>query len=282
MDLAAALPRPRFGRTITTRELVCWAALLFAAAQAADLLHVEPGGTIGGNLSAMDAIGLIAWGSAALLLWRDRDGATPARPWQIGVLLALAAGGALATGRGMFAALSVAGLVIALGGGWSANQRRAGAILFGIGFQKLGAKAIAMLLADVILKLDTAAAGTALQLLVPGTTWSGTVIKPPHDVGIVVQMPCSSFANLSLICLCYTSLAALDGARWSRRNLMAVAAICVVMVLLNTVRMMLMARSLPAYKYWHEGDGNTMFAILMSIAAVTLCSMGSRWANAPR
>lgn len=278
MDLTAPFATRRSGRTLSRRELVGWAVLLFAFAQLADLLQFEMGDAAEGNRQVMDAIALIAWGAVAAMLWRDRADA-PARSWQVATMLLLAGVGAVATGRAMFVPLGVAGLVLVLGKGWSPGQRGAGIILFAMAFQKLGAKAIAMLLADPILRLDTAAAGAALRLIVPGTTWSGTMIKPPHDVGVMVQMPCSSFSNLSLVCLCYTSLAVLDGARSSRRNLLAVAAACLVVAALNTVRLLLMARSLATFQFWHEGAGNDLFAVTMSIAAVVLSSLGSRWAN---
>ena len=155
-------------------------------------------------------------------------------------------------------------------------------ILFAIAAYRIAAKLLLVLFADVILRLDTAVAGVMLAWVVPGSTWSGTELHPPGGVGITVAMACSSFANLSLVCLCYTSIAVLDGARHSRRNFAAMVGVCLVIIALNTLRLLLMARSLDAYEYWHFGPGSQIFGVGMSAVAVALSSLGSRWANAHR
>jgi hypothetical protein len=263
---------------LSTRELAAWVCGLFALARLADLVGPHGGG-LGRSLEMTDAIGLTSWGCAAVLLWRD-TAATAVRRGQLLITLALLAVAALAPGRVGYILLAASGLMLAFGPNWSSNERRVGAILFATGLQRVMAKILAVLFGDFILRLDTALAGMVMQLIVPGVQWSGHTIKPPDGVGIQIYMGCSSFANLSLVCLCYTSLSALDGGRLRGRNMLAASGVCAVIVALNTVRLLLMARSLPMFVYWHTGFGSQIFAVVMSVAAVVLCSVGSRWANA--
>lgn len=276
----ATIPQsPPLGRIgLTTRELAAWACGLFALARLADLIGPH-GGSLGRSLDLTDAIGLTAWGCAALLLWRDRQ-TNPAGRLQTLAVVALLLAGALAPGKIGYVPLLAVGLYLGVGRRWSPDERRVGVILFATGAQRLVSKMVAVLFADPILRLDTALTGTLMQIVVPGSRWSGHVIKPPDSVGITVFMSCSSFANLSLVCLCYTSLSALDGGRLSWRNLLALAAVCASIVVLNMVRLLLIARSLPMFAYWHDGVGSQIFAVVMSVTAVVGCSLGSRWANA--
>lgn len=261
---------------MTTREILLWVVALFGAMSLFGL--VARLNTTGLSPASLSAIELIAWGCATTLLLRDtpRPAATPRQA--LAVLLPLAFS-ALVSGHIAYLGLFVIGAHLLWGIGWSDNQRRFGVIVFAIALFRVVAKITMVLFADLALRLDTAAAGILLSWFVPGSTWSGTEMHPPGQVGITVAMACSSFTNLSLVCLCYTSIAILDGAHRSWRNLVAMAGVCLSIIALNTLRLLLMARSLDAYEYWHFGLGSQEFGVGMTACAVTLSSLGSRWAN---
>jgi exosortase/archaeosortase family protein len=262
---------------LSTRELLCWAVAMFAAvslSSVAKLWWAAPAQIAG----VFNAIELIAWGCALLLILRDPERGAAATGFQIGAVAVLAGCALLGPGRSGVIALAPLGLLILFGGGWSEGQRRAGAVFVAIGLQRLLGTAIPVLAGDVLLRLDTAAAGMLMQLVVPGTTWSDNILKPPGDVGVTVYMACSSFSNLSYTILCFVSLYALDTGRWSRRASLALAAICVGIIALNTARLVFTARSLEGFVYWHEGEGSTIFGLVLTVVTVSACSVGARWA----
>lgn len=261
---------------LTTREVLIWVALLSGAVRFGNIVTNEL--AAGTDRASWSMIEIIVWGCALALLLRDKQSApvSTAQMWAVLPLLGLSM---MMSGTMLYIGLMLIGAVVVYGRDWSGNQRRFGVILIAIGLYRIGSRLVVLLLGDVLLRLDTALAGVMMASLVPGSSWSDNHITPPNDVGITVGMACSSFANLSLVSLCYTSIAILDGARWTRRNGFAVAGVWLAIILLNTVRLVLMARSLGAYEYWHNGAGADMFGVGLSLVTVALCSLGSRWAN---
>lgn len=261
---------------MSSRELLAWVALLSSATRISSIVATEL--SAGADRASWSMIELIVWGCAFALLIRDKQtlALTSRQGWSVIPLLGLTL---MLSGNLLYVGLLLIGVAIVRGPDWSDNQRRFGAILMAIGLYRIGSRLVVLLLGDVILRMDTALAGVLMAASVPGSSWSDNRITPPNDVGITVGMACSSFANLSLVSLCYTSIAILDGAAWTRRNLGAIATVWLAVILLNTVRLVLMARSLAAYDYWHNGPGAEMFGIGISLGTVTLCSLGSRWAN---
>jgi hypothetical protein len=152
--------------------------------------------------------------------------------------------------------------------------------MLAIATQGFSAKWAAILLESPILSFDTALAGVVMQWVTPGSTWAGHSLRPPGGVGVTLYLACSSFANLSLVWLCFASLAALDGVWRAGRAAAAVAGVSLVVFAANTLRIVLMAQSLRMYEYWHYGPGGQMLALALSATTVALCSLGSRWAAA--
>jgi hypothetical protein len=278
MPAAARVPS-RPPAMLTTREVLAWVVVLYGAMSLIAVMAKL--GVNGLSPASLSAIELIAWGCATMLLLRDppQPAATPRQALWVVLPLAFAA---LVPGRIAYFGLFAIAAQVLRGTGWSDNQRRFGVIIVSIALFRVVAKITMVLFADIALRLDTAAAGLMLAWFVPGSTWTGNTLHPPGEVGITVAMACSSFTNLSLVGLCYTSIAVLDGATRSWRNLAAMAGVCLSIIALNTLRLLLMARSLGAYEYWHFGAGAQQFGVGMTVCAVTLSSLGSRWANARR
>ncbi|WP_298174525.1 hypothetical protein [Novosphingobium sp.] len=261
---------------MSSRELLLWVALLCSALRMAGIMATEL--AAGTDRASWSMIEVIVWGCAITLLVRDKltPAATSGQVWSVVSLLGLTM---MLSGNMLYVGLLLIGWIVLRTKGWSDNQRKFAVILMAIGLYRIGSRLVVLLLGDVILRMDTALAGVLMTAAVPGSTWSDNHITPPNDVGITVGMACSSFANLSLVSLCYTSIAILDGAAWTRRNLASIGMVWLAIILLNTVRLVLMARSLDAYEYWHNGEGAEMFGVGLSLVTVALCSLGSRWAN---
>lgn len=269
-------PAPGWAR-ISTRELLIWTVILFGGESVIRSVAGLAGNGIGSG--SWTVIDLIVWGCVARLAWRDH-GMRAAGPGQTAMIVAIMAASTVLSGNLVYCALFLIGVIVARGDGWTDQERRAGVIMMAIGIYRVISKLIVMLFAETILRADTAIAGLLITAVVPGSSWTGNTIRPPHDVGITVAMACSSFANLSLVSLCYTSIAVLDGAVVSRRNGLAVGSVWLAVIGLNTVRLVLMARSLDAYTYWHFGPGAALFGVTISLVTVVMCSFGSKWANA--
>jgi hypothetical protein len=264
-------------KVLSTGELLCWVVAFFAAIS---ICYAAKSWWTGSkSTSIFSAVELIAWGCALRLILGDPAKTRPSSTFHVFTVAGIALCVLFVPVRSSAMALIPLGLFVLLFDGWSVRQRRAGAIFIALGCQRLLGSVIPVLFGDVILKLDTAGAGLLMQFFVPGTTWSGNVLKPPGDPGITVFMGCSSFANLSFVILCFTSLYAADGGRSPRRAMAAVTCVCGCVILLNTLRLVAAAKSLDSYIYWHNGTGAEIFGVVMTILTVALCSMGSRWAS---
>jgi exosortase/archaeosortase family protein len=281
---AKLIPSPEhFGKDLsgmTSRELLGWVIASFTLTSICFAIRQTQFKADASGL-VIQAVDLIAWACAFLLILRDPD-RRRASSVQIASVFALIGGAMFLPGRFGTIALLPLGLSMAVTRAWSDEQRRAGAILAAIAMQRLLARVIPILFGDAILKADTAAAGIAMGMVFPGSSWSGNTLKPPHDVGVIVGMPCSSFANLSFVMLCFVSLYAIDRGRPSWRAAAAIAGVCLSVIVINTARLILTARSLESFSYWHDGTGQHIFAVLLTIVSVTLCSLSSRWAAARR
>jgi hypothetical protein len=262
---------------LTSRELLGWVVAFFAVCSLCFAVG-EARSTSGASNLVIQFVNLIAWACALLLILRD-PARRAASASQIVTVIVLIGGALFSPGRFGILALLPLGLAMMAGRDWSGEQRRAGAIFVAIAMQRLLGRIVPILFGDAILKADTAAAGVAMRLLMPGSTWTGNVLKPPHDVGVVVGMPCSSFANLSFVMLCFVSLYAVDRGRASWRATAAVAGVCLVVILANTGRLILTARSLESYSYWHDGAGQHIFGFMLTVLTIALCSLSSRWAS---
>jgi len=65
---------------------------------------------------------------------------------------------------------------------------------------------------------------------------------------------------------------------WVRRDLAAVAIVSVVMILLNVVRICLLAWSYAFYAYWHDGNGAQIFGMGQTLLVLLVAWWGAtRW-----
>lgn len=267
----------------TRREWLGWVAAVFIGIEGVRL--VATAGLISGATDLpFNAVRLIAWGCVALLLCRPRERRIGVGRRRLALLVLGMALLLVPLDRALFnllawALLSGAALMVLVEPGWVATERRAAIVMLAIAAQGFVARWLAILFEQPILSLDTAAAGLLMQVVTPGSDWSGHSIRPPGGIGVTLYLPCSSFANLSLVWLCFIALAALDGVAGWRRAAVVLAGVSLVVVAANTVRIVLMAQSLPMYEYWHYGRGGQMLSLALSATTVALCSLGSRWAT---
>ncbi len=155
--------------------------------------------------------------------------------------------------------VSATGIAVYLGifGGDDAKLRAAGIVLGGLSMQAFWGPIIFNLLALLLLRAETAAVGMILTAVRPGTVWQDNIITGPDGYGILVYRGCSSFHNLSLAMLCWLTISRMRYQNWRARDLMTGAAVAGAMILLNLVRLCLMAWNIRLYHYLHVGRGET-------------------------
>src|SRR5205807_2468033 len=106
-----------------------------------------------------------------------------------------------------------------------------------------------------LLGADAAIVGGILTWLRPDIVWTGTSFLGADGHSIALIGACSSFNNVSTAVLACATIAMLTRTEWVRRDIAAVAVACVAMVLINAVRIGLLAWSLASYRFWHDGAG---------------------------
>jgi hypothetical protein len=112
-------------------------------------------------------------------------------------------------------------------------------------------------------------------------TMSDLSITGGNGHGIYIEIQCSAFHNLSAATLIWISLIKLEtdtisGAHWRILAVMAGAT-----VILNTIRIALMAQSYPMYDYWHNGTGAPIVSFTM-LAGILFIFLGGRKLAMPR
>jgi exosortase/archaeosortase family protein len=154
--------------------------------------------------------------------------------------------------------------------------RAAATVLAGLSVQEFWGHIFFNLVASPLLSAEAAAVGTLLVAVRPGTAWHGNVISGSNGFGIIVYSGCSSFHNLSLAVLCWLAVSRWRNQNRWRQDLVMFGVVAVTMILLNLLRLCLMAWDMDLYDYWHEGMGAHIFAIGASVTILSISLYGSR------
>jgi exosortase/archaeosortase family protein len=222
----------------------------------------------------IDAFQILAWGVAFFLLGRT-DPMRQTNAVHITVAIIVCLIGAFSSAAGL-AALSFFLSITA----FSDVQRLAAATVLAALFAQ---QAIAPILYDLLMPtlthFDAMLVGSVVELTINGASWQGNVISVPGDHAIEVAGGCCSFRNVSIAALCWVALTKLERPDWQRFDLLVLAAAAGFQIVLNIVRIYLMALSDDMYLYWHTGMGAHIFAIIASIAAVVIGAFGARFVS---
>jgi exosortase/archaeosortase family protein len=132
------------------------------------------------------------------------------------------------------------------------------------------------LIASPLLTTEARAVGTMLAAVQSGTAWKDNIITGPNGFGIIVYSGCSSFHNLSLAILCWLTVSRWQHQNHWRRDVVMLGVVAGIMILLNLLRLCLMAWNLDLFYYWHQGTGANIFAIGASLTILCISLCGSR------
>jgi hypothetical protein len=106
-----------------------------------------------------------------------------------------------------------------------------------------------------------------------GFTWNNTIIHSGAH-SIVVLSGCSSFHNISLGLLAWIALTKLARPVWVKADAAVALAVCAAVLLLNLLRIYLLALSAESYAYWHTGPGEQIFVWVTSATVVAIALAG--------
>jgi exosortase/archaeosortase family protein len=163
--------------------------------------------------------------------------------------------------------------------GGDLKLRAAGTVLAALSAQELWGHIFFDLVSLPVLRAETAVVGTMLGMVRAGTVWQDNMITGPSGFGIGVYTGCSSFHNLSLAMLCWITVSKLRRQNWQPRDLVIGGMIAGTMIIMNLVRLYLMAWDIDLFHYWHDGTGAEIFAIGASLTILLISLYGSRSAR---
>ncbi len=129
-----------------------------------------------------------------------------------------------------------------------------------------------VVVAPFIVNLEAAFAAKLLTIFSPGYSTQFNLITAQDGHTIEILAGCSAFHNLSLGALIWISIVKLHRLYFTRLDFAALAGTFAAIILINEIRIMLMARSYAYYVFWHDGPGSTIAsaAMLVSIGALVL------------
>ncbi len=154
-----------------------------------------------------------------------------------------------------------------------ARLSSAGQLLLALVSFQYFARLIFDLMAPYALWLETVAVAT---LLSPFGHFrrDGFDIVGPNGLTIFIEPPCSAFHNISVAVIIWLGLIKIERLHFTRSDWWALAAMIFATILVNTIRITLMAQSLTMLQYWHDGAGVTIVTVVMlfSVLAISLLS----------
>jgi exosortase/archaeosortase family protein len=283
LTLAGTLLVPAINRGTTPlplsrRELLIWAAAILLL----NNLYYEIKGSVSApliellsHLVSIGAFQLMAW-CVVFSLIRRSDVATVARSRDVVVILVFSLLLLLPMYRAIWVAATGIAIYLIVFSGDDTRLRAAATVLAGLSMQQYWGHIFFYLVAIPLLDAETAAVGTILSAIRPGTVWQGNMIGGPNGFGIIIYNTCSSFHNVSLAILCWLTVSRWrDQYQW-RQDLAMLGVVAATMILLNLLRLCLMARNVDFYNYWHTGAGADLFAIVASVTILIISLYGSQ------
>jgi hypothetical protein len=237
-------------------------------------LQPESLGSVVSDFFAVGAFQYLAWYAIFRLLGSSNS--TPTAQWRdLLIVTALCLLLLVPTSRMVWLAATGVSVYLWFFNRGDAKLRAAGIILGALSVQELWGHIFFNLVALPLLRAETAVVGTVLAAARAGTMWQDNIITGPSGFGIVVYTGCSSFHNLSLAMLCWITISKLRHQTWRGRDLIGGAIVGVVMIVLNFIRLYLMAWDVNLFEYWHNGTGAEIFAIGSSLTVLVISLCGS-------
>jgi hypothetical protein len=160
------------------------------------------------------------------------------------------------------------------------HLRAAAAVMLALATQLFWGRILFELVAFNIEVFDAKCAAGLLSFLHYSVSLQGNLIGTQSHQ-IVIYEACTSFHNISLAMLGWVAITKLARLEWRLTDLITAAALVVVTVVMNSLRLFLMASSAPGkLDYWHVGFGSQVINAGLSALITTICLLGARKGHA--
>lgn len=146
--------------------------------------------------------------------------------------------------------------------------RAAGTVVAAVIVQAVWAPLVFSKISFLLLQIDAGIVGSLVSLVLPGASWSGTIVSTPSGHDVAICEPCASFHNLSLASLCWVTLTMLHRPYWSKGDLFIGVMSAFIQFGFNIWRLVFVCLSLPMYQFWHEGSGKHIFSAVATATAI--------------
>jgi hypothetical protein len=148
------------------------------------------------------------------------------------------------------------------------NTKAAGTVAAAVAIQAVWAPLIFSKISFLLLRIDAGVVGWLVSLVVPGASWSGTVVSTPSGHDVAIYEACASFHNLSLASLCWVTLSMLHRPYWVKSDVYIGLVAALIQFGFNVWRLVFVCLSLPMYEFWHEGVGKHIFSGVATACAI--------------
>jgi exosortase/archaeosortase family protein len=281
ISIAGGIERPELPAAVASigrREAYLWAAICLLANQAVQLIDTSSLQAFAASLAAQN---YIYWLACYVVVYRLNVSDKAARATRLDVCLVLAICVLVffmsflpyRFGTGLLATVTAGYFLTAAGG--DRNLKAAGGVLLALSTQLVWGPIVFQLFTPELLRADAALVGEVLASLRPDISWQGASFLAPGGHAIALIGGCSSFNNVSTAVLACVAVAMLIRTEWVRRDFATLLIACTVMILLNTLRLCLLAWSGPSHDYWHDGDGAQILGIAQTIAVLLIAWWGA-------
>lgn len=277
-----SLPSPAslgVAATIGRREAFLWVAICLFANQALQLVDFGSPGAFAASLAQQN---LIYWLACYAVIYRvvASDRASRASRFDCYLVLAICVSIFLTSflpyrfGIGVLATVTAGYFLITHGG--DRNLKAAGAVLLALSIHLVWAPIVFQLFTPELLRADAGIVGAMLRYLRPDIVWSDNSFHAPGGHSVSLIGGCSSFNNVSVAVLACATTTMLARTQWVRRDIATVAIACVVMILVNAVRICLLAWSSESHSFWHDGAGAQILGMAQTIVILLIAWWGVR------
>jgi exosortase/archaeosortase family protein len=272
-----SLPLPVVAATIGRREAFLWVVICLFANQALQLVDFGSRNAFAASLAQQN---LIYWLACYAVIYRlyASDSASRANRFDCFLVLAICVSIFFASflpyrfGIGVLATITAGYLLITHGG--DRNLWAAGAVLLALSIHLVWAPILFQLFTPELLRADAGIVGGILKYLRPDIVWSDNSFHAPGGHSVSLIGGCSSFNNVSIAVLACATTAMLARTQWVRRDVATVAIACVVMILVNAVRICLLAWSGESHLFWHDGAGVQILGMAQTIVILLIAWWG--------
>jgi hypothetical protein len=271
------------GHALPRRDVFIWAAAILFVNQLYSVVKDMPAASLETLVSDLVAIGVfqyMAWFVVFRLLVSS-DVMPAARPRDFLVTAALCLPVFLPASKMIWVSATGIALYLWISGKGDTKLRSAAIVLVALSVQELWGHVLFDFVAFHLLRVEAAVVGALLEIVRPGTVWQDNVVAVPGGWGIVIGGACSSFHNLSSAMLCWVTVSRLWRQDWQLCDFVMGAIIGITMIVLNIVRLCLLAWNITLYNYWHLGAGAEIFAIGASLTILVMSLYGARSAGRP-